>query len=345
MQSLYHIEKAAAQLLSCRYLTDLEQLLEVPRKDLSLLSISTEYYVFTVPKADGSARLIEAPYPGLKKLLRKLNHHLQCVYFLQKPAAAYGYIINYKGNSEPRNMLTNAEQHLGSQYLLNVDFEDFFHQFTKERVHRIFSSAPFRLTARCVEVLTGLCCFKERLPMGSPVSPVLSNFGTETLDQQLADWAASRATYTRFVDDLSFSSHTPFSDKALEEISTICSDHQLHLNPTKTKKYGPGDTKIVTGLEVSHRVSVPGDFYFELTEDIKRLEQTMEASAIMEGDRTSDFVKDFKQQVQGKINFIAMVHGEGSEKYLEYIEKYDKAVSPDLGRLSMRWTDFPYTLP
>lgn len=343
MQSLYHIEKAAAQFTSCKYLGDLEQLLEEPRKNLSLLSIASEYYVFTLPKADGSSRLIEAPYPDLKRILKKLNYYLQSVYFLQKPAVSYGYVINYRGNGQPRNMLTNAERHIGSQYLLNVDFEDFFHQVTIDQVQTIFASPPFRFTKRCVEVLTGLCCFKQRLPMGSPTSPVLSNFSTQKLDKALMDWtSATHTTYTRFVDDLSFSGDSPVSGDTIDTIRDICKDHHLNINAEKTKVYSPTDTKIVTGLEVADKVSIPSDFYYELSQDIKRLSRTMETSIIMIGEQHADFVKNFQKQVLGKINFIGMVHGAGSEKYQQYFGDYDQAIHPDIERLSLRWMDFPY---
>lgn len=344
MQSLWKIEQSAAQFLSCKYIGDLSQLLEVPKKNLSLHGLSPEYFIFTVPKKDGSKRLIEAPYPALKKILRKINYYLQCIYFLQKPSASYGYIINYKGNSKPCNILTNAEQHLNAKYLVNIDFEDFFHQVDISEVYAVFNSAPFHFTKKCSELLSKLCCFNDRLTIGSPTSPVLSNFNTQALDEDLTKWASSYdITYTRFVDDLSFSSQTPVDKELLTQIHTFCDKHNFRINPDKTKQFEPVDTKIVTGLQVSDKVTIPEKFYYELSQDIRRLEQTVETSVIIKGKKQSGFVKEFEQQVTGKINFIGMVLGKGSEKYKKYITEYEKAMTPNLEQLSTRWIDFPYS--
>ena len=83
----------------------------------------------------------------------------------------------------------------------------------------------------------GLFTYKGRLPMGTPTSPVLSNLAAIPLDNALTGWAGERgATFTRFVDDLTFSSTTAaFSPKYLKEITAICDEHRLNLNPFKTK--------------------------------------------------------------------------------------------------------------
>ncbi len=342
MKNLWQIQKAATQLTSCKYMADLALLLKEPKNTLTLQVLAAEYYEFGMPKKDGSERLIEAPYPVLKSILRKFNNFLQCVYVLQKPSAAYGYVISYKGNGQPCNILTNAEQHLNAAHMVNIDFEDFFHQVTIADVYHIFHRAPFHFTKKSAELLAGLCCYKDRLPMGSPTSPVLSNFHAQALDEELTVWAISnKINYTRFVDDLTFSSALPVTVEHLAQIRVICERHRFRLNPAKTKHFGAADTKVVTGLEVSDKVALPGKFYYELSQDIRRLEHTIEASTMMKGEKLTGFVKEFQQQVLGKVNFIGMILGEGSEKYQKYGE-YDHAINPDVDKLSMRWTDFPY---
>lgn len=343
MKNIWQIQKAASQFNSCKYMSDLAVLLKEPKSALTLQVLAAEYYEFTMPKKDGSERRIEAPYPALKRILRKLNEYLQCVYVLQKPSAAYGYVISYKGNGQPCNILTNAERHLNANYMVNIDFEDFFHQVTIADVQHIFHSAPFHFTKKSAELLASLCCYKDRLPMGSPTSPVLSNFHTQALDEELITWAfLHEITYTRFVDDLTFSSGLPISGEHLEQIRGICERHRFRLNPAKTRRFGPADIKVVTGLEVSDKVALPGKFYYELSQDIRRLEHTIEASTMIKGEKRTGFVKEFQQQVLGKVNFIGMILGEGSEKYQKYYGEYDHAINPDIDKLSMRWTDFPY---
>lgn len=345
MESLWKIEQSANELTSCKYIGDLARLLKIPQKNLSLHALSPEYFVFTLPKKDGTKRLIEAPYPGLKRILRKMNYYLQCVYLLQKPEASYGYAINYKGNTKPCNILTNATQHLNADYLVNIDFEDFFHQVDVGDVYDIFNAPPFHFTKKCSELLARLCCFNDHLTMGSPTSPVLSNFNAQALDLAFMEWAGScNMTYTRFVDDLSFSSQRPIGDGHLEQIRMLCDAHSFRINPEKTKLYEPMDTKVVTGLEVSKKVAIPEKFFYELSQDMRRLEQTVEASVIVKGKKQSGFVKEYEQQVRGKVNFIGMVMGERSTQYQKYTDEYEKAMTPDIEQLSTRWMDLPYII-
>lgn len=339
------IEKAARQITSCRHLTELEKLLEVPKRKIALYSVSPDYYTFNLRKRDGSNRLIEAPSEDMKKLLKKLNFYLQSAYYFCKPLSSYGYILSVKREKEPRNILTHAQQHIGCNYLLNIDFEDFFHQFTLDRVFAIFNSYPFHFTPKTADILANLCTYIGRLPMGSPTSPVLSNLGSMELDLALEKWSKQQhLTYTRFVDDLSFSSEDIIGKDILDKLNVHFHKLSFIVNKEKVKWYGEVDTKIVTGLEVDSEIRVPGSFFYELSLDLKRLGKTIEASAIIEGNRPSAFVDKFKQQVQGKLNFLEMINGYDDKKYLEYLKDYERAISPKIEKLSLRWTDFPYDL-
>ena len=341
--NLRHMKRMAVGVAEANELYELAYYMEIPEHLIALQAKAPAYYSFRIPKADGSWRLIEAPEKELMEMLKKLNFLLQCVYYFVKPVSSYGYIPAPKGDDNPRNMLTNAEQHLNCQYLLNVDFEDFFHQFTTERVFNIFIGEPFQFSYDAAEVLSRLCTYGGRLPMGSPTSPVLSNLGTMALDLEIESRLNERnICFTRFVDDLSFSSQHELGNSFLMEMNECFQEFGFSTNEEKIKWYGPVDNKIVTGLEVSNVVRIPGSFFYELSQDLNRLRHTVEASAIMEGSRPSAFIDKFKQQVAGKLNFIAMIYGYNDDKYQDYLEQYETAVHPEVEKLSLRWTEFPY---
>lgn len=338
-----HVYRTARYLQSCRYLSDLEGLIRVPKADISLHSLQPKYYEFSALKKNGGYRKIEAPHPGLMELLRKLNFALQCLYFFEMPAASYGFVLSHKGNKTPRNILTHAENHINSAHLLNVDFKDFFHQVKLDKVSQLLARAPFHFSNESAEILANLCTYKGRLPMGSPTSPVLSNFAVIPMDLTLENWAKQRKIrYTRFVDDMSFSSFHGLPTAILSEICEILSGYGLKLNPNKTKWYGPGEVKVVTGLEVTDRVRIPGSFYYELSNDLKRLKYAVEAQVQVMGSQRNEMIEKLKKQVAGKINFVGMIQGQHSRKHLNLLEDYEKAIHPEIDKLSVRWMDFPY---
>lgn len=336
---------AAKMISSCRYLKDFEKVINVPKRKLALYALKPDFYTFHLPKDDGTFRLIEAPHEEFKKILKTINFYFQSAYYLVKPPSSFGYIMSSRNEKDPRNILTHAQKHLGNDYLLNVDFEDFFHQFDINKVEKILFSYPFHFTAKAAATIARICTYNGRLPMGSPTSPVLSNLGTLPLDNYLQNWATDRSLlYTRFVDDLSFSSQKRIPANILAELTTIFKKFDYQLNEEKSKWYGKQDTKIVTGLEVDSKVSIPGSFFYELSQDIIRLKKTIEASIIIEGDKPSTLVVKFKQQIEGKLNFMGMIYGFDNEKYDDYYEDYEEAINPDMEKFSLRWTDFPYHL-
>jgi len=334
---------AAGEMMSCRHITDLAKLLETPRHKLSLYALSPRYSTFSLPKSDGSKRIIEAPEPQLMSLLKKVNYYLQCTYYFVMPRAAYGYIATPRNEKQPRNIVTHAKRHIDCVYLINADFEDFFHQINDHRVFTIFFNPPFNLGKKAAELLSRLCTWLGRLPMGSPTSPVLSNFATITLDESLTECAKNKnITYTRYVDNLTFSSQQPFHNSFFDHVKLICDDFGFVFNEKKTILFDHTDTKIVTGLEVSSRVEIPEALFYELSQDMKRLRRVMEANYLMEGARVAPLAKKMQQQVEGKLNFLQMVYGKNNKKHLKYQEEYEEALSPKISSQSLRWTHVPY---
>ncbi|MFK7786623.1 MAG: reverse transcriptase family protein [Crocinitomicaceae bacterium] len=327
-------------LFSCTTLKDVELLIGAELNSISLHAFDPGYFHFTMPKSNGELRYIEAPENELKRLQRKLNRYLQCAYFVVRTPSCYGFTIGAITEKNPRNILSNAQKHLNCSYLINVDVDDFFHQISTERVQFIFESDPFRFDRYTSKSLAKLCTYKGRLPMGAPTSPVLSNFYTIEPDTELQKWSENQAiTYTRFVDDLTFSSTKNLNSGHIESISGILNNFNLPLNSGKQKLYGPEDPKTVTGLLVGNSVEIAQSFYFDLNEDLVRLKKVVEVHQITGMTSGLSFLKRFKQEVMGKINFVKQIKGKFSEEYIRYLEQFHEALEPD-ERFVARWTNF-----
>lgn len=340
--TLNQIKKNDLKLYQSKNLKGLSSLLNYTNKDIVLHAFEPSYYHFKIPKKrKGEFRHIEAPSLELKKLQRKLNYYLQSVYYLNQSKASYGYIIKAIGQKSTKNIYTNALQHLGNNYMLNADFKDFFHQININDVNQIFKSNLFNFDNYTAHILAKICCYKDRLPMGAPTSPVLSNLYTIFLDKQLSNWAnLNNITFTRFVDDLSFSAKSkPISPTHFEQIKKIALKSRLNFNPKKTKYFNKTDKKTVTGLVLNKTVDIDKAYYLELDKDLERLQKVIEVHYITGKTQGLAFLKEFKQQIIGKINFISTIEGKTSNQYLHYLNVFYDALEPK-DDLVNRWTQF-----
>src|SRR4051794_2131570 len=85
----------------------------------------THYKRWTVPKRDGTPRLISAPKPDLKAvqrwIAREVTEHLPV------HGAAHGFLVG-------RSIATNARVHAGARVLVKLDLKDFYPTVTWRRV-------------------------------------------------------------------------------------------------------------------------------------------------------------------------------------------------------------------
>jgi RNA-directed DNA polymerase len=309
-----------------------------------LYSLHAKYNEFKIPKGNGKFRLIENPVYELKQIQKTLNKFFQALYYLKQTKYAYGFIISVKNGKDKKNILQNAKKHLGNKYMLKVDLKDFFHQVSKQRIYNLLLSNLFNFNKKTAQILSNIFTYKARLPMGAPTSPVLSNFVSISLDNALGLWANMQGiTYTRFADDMTFSSNTDkFHQTHLEQIANICKQNNYRLNTKKTKFFDAHQTKKVTGLVLHDTVDIEEAFYSELEHDLKRLKYLIEATIIVQEDFQNPILTKMKQEVKGKINFIGMIEGYQSVQYNTYSNMLYDALHPKEEQLFIRWQHFNY---
>lgn len=340
---LRYQKQKVSQWLSCKNLPEVAALLELPYNHLQLLLLQPSYHIFEIPKADKTFRTIEAPLGQVKTVLQKLNTYLQACYYFCKTPAAYGYVSCLQNDPDPRNIVLNASRHLNKKYLLNIDLDNFFHQVTTAKVADIFYAKPFKIHKYLMDWLCGITTYNGRLPMGSPTSPVLSNFATIALDNELQAFAVrNNITYTRYVDDLSFSCSTELNQKHFQEIQDIIQSHQFLLNYDKVKWFKPEDDKIITGLIVNKKVEIPHSFLENLEADILRLKHSLEVHQAFQPNSKTNWLEEFELQVTGKINFISMVYGTKSQTVQYFNNKLNDAYKTADYLQSRNWLDFNY---
>jgi RNA-directed DNA polymerase len=346
MPTISDLQHRKKVFLKAQSMPKLSEALTLSPQYLQQMAQSPEYNIFTVPKKNGERRLIENPAKSLKAVQTLLNDYLQAIYWLQKAPSAYGFVIRpTDAREEPRNIVTNAKQHLKKPWLLNADLEDFFHYVKTDTVFNVFKSEPFDFSDEIADLLTRLTTLNGRLPMGAPTSPVLSNLAFQVVDKDLQIYADSLGWhFTRYADDMSFSAHKPITLGHIDALEQVVKVYGYEFNPNKVTLYDADDEKFVTGLRLDNqdgRVELPHQFPHDFQKETTRLKDVLTVQGHLHH-KDSPWVTQYKQQIAGKLEFANQVLGEAHPDYVILEKMYQTALEPPDEYESISWLNFNY---
>ena len=344
------------EFLSLEKPSDVSKLLKVPYGlliyHLYKVPNGQKYKQFYIPKKSGGLRRISSPITALKIVQRKLSQVLYCAY---KPkASVHGFVPG-------RSIVTNAEQHVRKRYVFNLDIANFFDSIHFGRVRGIFMAPPYRRPPEVSTVLAQICCFDNKLPQGAPTSPVVSNMVCTRLDSQLRLLAKENCcTYTRYADDITFSTSVPRFPAAIayktdkdnaisigEKLRSIIEENGFSVNFEKVRLQHRHQHQEVTGLTVNQFPNVDRRFVREISSMLyawqkyglasahqerirKRIEKLQEEYVTISEKEISEIeFPPFEEVLRGKINFLRMVRGKDNDIYRKYLQWYRKLSCPD----------------
>ncbi len=304
------------------------------------------YTRFEIPKRTGGMRAIAAPTGLIRELQTKLAPVLQVRYSAHP--AAQGFI-------KERSIVSNARAHVGQRLVLNIDLEDFFPSINFGRVRGLFMAEPFKLGPAAASVFAQLCTYKNGLPQGAPTSPTLSNFIAADLDRRLARLAReSNVRYTRYADDITFSSNQHNLPQTLivhaqgadghsaaiaEMLQRAITASGFAINHKKIRLQTRHQRQSVTGLQVNSRPNVS-------RERIRRVRAMLHAwqKFGLPAAAHDHFLKHrgmlrppkdppraFRNVVYGQLAFIKMVRGADDPVFLNLAAKLIK-IDPNPSR-------------
>ncbi|KKP40245.1 MAG: RNA-directed DNA polymerase, RNA-directed DNA polymerase [Candidatus Peregrinibacteria bacterium GW2011_GWC2_33_13] len=220
------------------------------------------YKSISITKRDGTTRTIREPNAYLKQLQRNLVHILNLIY--KGKFCSHGF---EKGKS----IVTNAKFHTNKKYIFKIDLKDFFPSITFARVYGVFCSPPFNFNKDISILLAHLCIYQEtlssdsegELPQGAPTSPIISNLICRSLDNDLFKLSKKyKCNYTRYADDITFSTNLSVFPKELydnsqigTELNKIIIKHQFQINESKVRLVSNKRRQIVTGIVVNKKTN------------------------------------------------------------------------------------------
>lgn len=261
--------------------------------DLSdaLGSINTFGYRLFVLDQGRKKRVIASPRDWLKRLQRRANESL----LANLPISSVVY-------SRPgRSVVQNARQHLHRRFMTVLDVADCFPSTSMSMVRRSLEGMGLREDV--AGALTRLTTFRGFLQQGPPTSPAIQNVVFRPIDDALLELANSHsASYTRYGDDMAFSSDQPLHRLDRRAVRVL-RRFGYGTNEAKCHVWGPSDRHTLTKIVVNSSLSATPEY-------LKSLGKLL--SALRSGDcRLTD------DQIRGKIAWVS-------------------ALDPDLGRLLER---------
>jgi RNA-directed DNA polymerase len=288
------------------------------------------YIHYTIPKKKSGKREIYAPQGDLKRHQKRLNYYLQGYYLCSCPNEVHGFVIqpNYLGKA--CNILENAKPHVKKKYVLNIDLKDFFPSISAKRIKELFLSDIFNFNEQISTALTLLTTYKGQLPIGAPTSPVLSNFICLALDRDLLEFStAQELTYTRYADDLTFSSNFLITSDHILDIINIIHEHRFNINEKKLRLQTSNQKQSVTGLTVNDKVNVDR----KLLRKVRAMLHDLTTNGLdiatqrhfkLETLTGHELKGKFIHRLEGYINFIGQIRGKYDMLYMKQKQTFDE---------------------
>lgn len=296
-----------------------EELLDKFNLDTHTLEIfiqtaPNKYKFHKITKRHGGLREIAQPVKSLKIVQRWLIKRYLSKYPIHYVATAY--IKN-------KSIKDFALPHKDNSYLLKLDFKNFFNSITISDFYKFCIHKSLQEEDKNILGLL-LFCKNEQdeyyLSIGAPSSPILSNILMYEFDSKVFEYCKlNNIIYTRYADDLAFSTNTPniLCEKLLPYIIALCPTlsypKNLTINTEKTIFTSKKHNRTLTGLVISN------DGNISIGRDKKRKLRAMAHKA-----KLKQLLPEQRGTLIGKIAFLKSIDPDFAkqleEKYLKNSE-------------------------
>lgn len=237
--------------------------LDVPTKmlDEAVLYARDLVKYIKMKKKNGGIRRVMQPSRKLKVIQYWLIRNVFSQMKVHECSMAYRDGLSIKDN---------AEMHSSRRYFLKLDFQEFFPSIKYKDFRPILfswheSTQPvWDFDKKTEKVIRKACFYKEdRLPIGYPSSPVISNIVMYNFDVTLFSPLSEEkvkygnVVYTRYADDMVFSTDKKGACKEIHKyvnrVVRSLKSPKLALNNYKTRYVSSsGGSALVTGLRVCY---------------------------------------------------------------------------------------------
>ena len=227
-----------------------------------------KYKCYIKKKKNGGKRKISIPDRQLKYIQYMLKKGFDNFYYSNNNNDFVHGFLNEK------SIVTNAKEHVGKNYILNIDIKNFFPSITTKRVYGVLKSfMGFDLSSDVADIIANLVTYKNELPQGAPTSPVISNIICHNLDIYFKKWMKRHPNfiYTRYADDISISTNNKDelylifqNNKLNEHLEKVFSKNGFEINHDKTRLQCKCCHQEVTGIKVNEKLNLSRHYIYRL---------------------------------------------------------------------------------
>lgn len=256
-----------------------------------------------IPKKDGTSRTLYVPHLALKvvqrwilkEILEKINVSYQAMAFVPKK----------------NGLRVNAEYHKKNIFILEMDIKNFFGSIQEKQVFQLFCKIGYNTDVSAV--LANLCTYEDVLPQGAVTSPYIANLVTYHLDVRLNGLCSRKdIVYTRYADDLSFSSNNRTKLNSIEKIvKYIVKEEGFEINEKKTRYLSNDVKKTITGITINNEE-------VHVDKALKKKIRAMIFNSIVNKDYTRN------DKIKGSIAYVDSIEKGYKDKILNYIIQITK---------------------
>lgn len=169
-------------------------------------------------------RIIRPSLSILKTIQKKINSEILIKHTLPK---------NVHGGVKRKSNITNSVEHKGKKYLFTTDLKTFFPAISYVQIHSMFVQLGYK--PHFAHWLTKFSSFRFELPQGTPTSTYVANLVFLPTDLKIIEFCDQNdITYTRYVDDLTFSSQKDFSHLLNSLLEIVTNSGKFKINHRKT---------------------------------------------------------------------------------------------------------------
>ena len=243
---VYDIEKSILYRLRNR--TKLAILLRLAPKFFSKSSYKQIiwYQTFSIAKLNGEERIIHNPNKNLKNIQKRILRYLSRI------ATPHWLMSGKKGKS----YIDNGKYHKSSHYVYTADIRSFYDSCRRDHTYKMFLNT-FKMSPDVACILTDIVTNENCLPTGSPASQLVAYWTYNLTFKAIASICENYdAVFSLYVDDMTFSSNEPISDKMIYEIETQLKKVGLELKKSKTKYFLKNECKLVTGVAIDSNKNI-----------------------------------------------------------------------------------------
>ncbi|EQC47432.1 reverse transcriptase family protein [Bacteriovorax sp. Seq25_V] len=185
-------------------------------------------------------RLIQEPKENLKFVhlrVAKLLNRLELPKYLHSGRKEHSY-------------KSNAEVHVGRDYVLNIDIENYFPSCNVKMIYRFFRD-KLSMSNDVSYLLSDICTYNGFVPTGSPVSQVIAFCASYDMFEDIYAFCKMKEwEMTVYVDDITISSLKPIEKCDIRHILEIISSHGFKHKRGKLRYYPKGKQKEITGVVI-----------------------------------------------------------------------------------------------